>query len=227
MLCCAAALASATMLAGCGSTADSMFAGESGWFAKPLDFSTPEWAKVSSSAPEFASSRPVQPEDLVSADGACAAAAAEAPAQATQAQAAATPTTDSAAGTAAGDPGTVRAASAPPPDRLEPAGAGAGPSPGNFPAGGGVALGMTECQVVRRAGQPQKVDISASAGGERAVVVTYQTGSWPGIYHFASGRLKEIDQAPQPPAPPKAQKTKKKKPARPKSAGATPQVYVQ
>ena len=86
---------------------------------------------------------------------------------------------------------------------------------------------MTECQVVRRAGQPQKVDIGAGAGGNRTVIITYLTGNWPGIYHFASGRLKEIDQAPQPPASPKAKKVKKKKPAKPKTAGAAPRAYVQ
>jgi len=74
---------------------------------------------------------------------------------------------------------------------------------------GGVALGMSECQVVRRAGVPSNVAMSAE-NNERQVVLTYASGNWPGVYTFASGRLKVVD------ALPEAQKPKpvaKKKPA--------------
>ena len=82
---------------------------------------------------------------------------------------------------------------------------------------GGIALGMSECDAVRRAGQPNNVSIGAGDKGERKVVLTYLTGTRPGIYTFDAGRLKVIDRAPEPPAPPpKATKKKivKKKPAK-------------
>ena len=50
---------------------------------------------------------------------------------------------------------------------------------------GGIALGMTECQTVQRAGTPSNVAISAGEKGERKVVLTYLSGPWPGIYTFA------------------------------------------
>ncbi len=81
---------------------------------------------------------------------------------------------------------------------------------------GGVGLGMTECQVVQRAGQPGNVEISADANSVRATVLTYMTGTWPGIYRFSAGRLKEIERVAAPPPPPKA--VKKKKAAKPKTA---------
>ena len=84
---------------------------------------------------------------------------------------------------------------------------------------GGIALGMTECQAVQRAGLPGNVAISASERGERKVVLTYLTGVWPGIYHFSDGRLKEIVRAPAPPEPVKpVKKQKAKKPVKPKTA---------
>ena len=61
---------------------------------------------------------------------------------------------------------------------------------------GGIALGMTECDVVRRAGPPGNVNIGAGDRGERKVVLTYLSGTWPGIYTFADGRLKVVDRAP-------------------------------
>lgn len=89
---------------------------------------------------------------------------------------------------------------------------------------GGVALGMTECQVVRRAGQPQNVEISADAAGERATVVTYLSGTAPGIYHFTAGRLKVIDSVPQAAKP---EKPKKKTKPKPRTAGSAQHAYVQ
>ena len=80
---------------------------------------------------------------------------------------------------------------------------------------GGIALGMTECQTVQRAGAPSNVAISAGEKGERKVVLTYLSGPWPGIYTFASGRLNVVERAPEQPKPAKAapQKTPKKKPS--------------
>ena len=69
-----------------------------------------------------------------------------------------------------------------------------------------VALDMTECDVVKRAGHPEKIDFSTSERGERTVVLTYIRGARPGIYRFAAGRLTSIERAPEPPAPPKPQR---------------------
>jgi hypothetical protein len=90
----------------------------------------------------------------------------------------------------------------------------------NTPAGpqvmGGVALGMSECQVVQRAGNPSNVQIGAGASGERSVTLTFLNPPWPGIYRFSDGRLKVVERAPTPPptakAPPKKKKTAKKRP---------------
>ena len=81
------------------------------------------------------------------------------------------------------------------------------------PVLGGISLGMSECQAVRRAGQPANVAISADEKGERKAVVTYLSGPWPGIYTFNAGRLKVIDRAPEqekPKAPVKKKKAQKR-----------------
>lgn len=91
---------------------------------------------------------------------------------------------------------------------LQPEGTGGG----SAAVTGGIALGMTECQAVRRAGQPSEVSIGTAEGGERKVVLSYLSGAWPGIYTFQSGRLKIIDAAPAPPKPAKPER--KKKPSR-------------
>ena len=76
---------------------------------------------------------------------------------------------------------------------------------------GGIALQMTECDVVRRAGRPEQVQVGADERGERAVVLTYQRGPRPGIYRFAGGRLKSVERAPGAPAErPKKGKAAKK-----------------
>jgi hypothetical protein len=84
----------------------------------------------------------------------------------------------------------------------------AGPS-----AAGGIALQMTECDVVRRAGQAEKVDFGVNDRGERTVTLTYSRGPSPGIYRFAGGRLASIEGAPAPPPAPAKQKPAPKKPA--------------
>jgi hypothetical protein len=66
---------------------------------------------------------------------------------------------------------------------------------------GGISLRMTECEVVRRAGQVDKVDLAANDRGERSVVLTYLRGPAPGIYRFTAGRLTSIERAPEVPAP--------------------------
>ena len=74
---------------------------------------------------------------------------------------------------------------------------------------------MTECDVVRRAGPTEKVDLGANERGERSLVLTYLRGPLPGIYRFTGGRLLSIERAPAPPPPEKPQKATNsgKKPA--------------
>lgn len=181
----------ALAVGGCGSlnSMSDTFKSDAGWFSKPVSslLSREDGSGSTNISRNFSlgPSGPVSPEDLVNADGSCAAAAAE-PAASTSPAAA--PQVGSVAGDLAG--GTM------------PAGAGDVPL-------GGVALGMSECQVVRRAGAPSNVAISAAENNERKVVLTYAGGNWPGVYTFAAGRLKVVD------ALPEAQKPKPvaKKPA--------------
>jgi hypothetical protein len=76
---------------------------------------------------------------------------------------------------------------------------------------GGIALQMTECDVVRRAGAPERVELGANERRERAVVLTYARGPRPGVYRFAGGRLYSIERGPEPPAPARQQKAAAKK----------------
>jgi hypothetical protein len=219
------AVALAASVAGCANRAQ-LFEdnNEGGWFSKTADvFKTPDWAKPAKNAKiELGPNGPVSPNDLVNADGSCA----PEPAQAAHAEAPATPAASgdrpvgSVAGDLAGKPMPEASASADPGPHLE-----TGPGPGGPPAAGGVALGMTECQAVRRAGSPSNIAISGDKG-DRKVVLTYLSGTWPGIYTFNAGRLEMIDRAPEQPKPAKAAPKKKKK--APKSASNTKSdVYVQ
>jgi hypothetical protein len=81
----------------------------------------------------------------------------------------------------------------------------------------GVALGMTECQVVQLTGYTDRVEIGAGAPGRRSVTLTYMTGERPGIYRFTDGRLtslERIEGLPQPKkqAPRKTKTAKTKQP---------------
>ena len=76
----------------------------------------------------------------------------------------------------------------------------------------GVGLGMTECEVVARAGSPNSVQLGRNPNGDRTAVISYQSGPRPGIYHFERGRLTQMDRvevAPPPQAKKKPAKTKK------------------
>ena len=79
---------------------------------------------------------------------------------------------------------------------------------------GTVALGHTECDVVRGIGAPDSVNISNNPRGDRLAVVNYSRGQRAGIYTFTSGRLTSIERGSDPVAEPKTAKPKaKKKPA--------------
>lgn len=79
--------------------------------------------------------------------------------------------------------------------------------------GGGVGLGMSECEVIYRAGHPNSVEIGRNPNGDRTAVLTYLSGPRPGIYRFERGRLMVLDRVAEPAPPPQ---TTKKKPAKPK-----------
>ena len=90
-------------------------------------------------------------------------------------------------------------------------GAGAAPVPSTT---GTVALGHTECDVVRGIGAPDSVNFSNNERGDRVAVVNYSRGQRAGIYTFTAGRLTSIERNPQAEAEPKPVKPKaKKKPA--------------
>jgi hypothetical protein len=202
---------------------------EGGWFSKPANiFAKPDWARPNTARVTLGPQGPVGAEDLVGADGRCtpppaaSAQAAEPPAQ-SAAPADADRDVGSVAGDLAGQAAPTRTAAGADPSlqKLEP----------TMPqVAGGIALGMTECQAVQRAGVPTNVAISAGDKGERSAVLTFLSGPWPGIYTFADGRLKVIDRAPELPKPASApaKKTPKKKSAAPKTASqGFPRSYAQ
>ena len=125
-------------------------------------FAVPDWVK--STAERKTSVRTITPDDLIGADGSCAA---------TRVAAVAEPTTSES--DANSNPAAM-------------------PSMQRGPTiAGGIALAMTECEVAQRAGYPGNVDIGSEAGGERSAVLTYREPPWPGIYRFRGGRLVSIE----------------------------------
>jgi hypothetical protein len=78
----------------------------------------------------------------------------------------------------------------------------------------GIALQMTECQVMAVAGYTDRVEIGSDRG-QRVVTLTYLTGERPGIYRFVNGRLNSMERVAEPPQPKKPAKTAKAKKAAP------------
>jgi hypothetical protein len=181
------ALATALALCGC---ANVDYENKDAWFAKPFELTSRKGGYTFSELQETKErARPITANDLVDGNGSCP--APQASQQATQ---------------------------------QAPAAAAANQAPGVAPAadggsllGGGVALGMSECDVVFRAGSPNAVQIGKGPNGERTAVLTFNGGPRPGIYHFASGALAEVERVQSAPAPPSAQ-VAKKKPASPSKA---------
>ena len=195
---------------------------DGGWFSKPMDvFATPDWAKPTGGGkPVSLGPRgPVAAEELVGADGRCGVPVVEAAPPPPPAEAA---PADRPVGSVAGDLASAPMPAAPPAS-VTPSAAPPEQPPGAPQVMGGVALGMSECDVVRRAGLAGNVNIGAGEKGERKVVLSYVSGTWPGIYTFTDGRLRVIDRAPEPPpsAKPPVKKKNAKKPVKPKTA-ATP-----
>jgi hypothetical protein len=71
-------------------------------------------------------------------------------------------------------------------------------TPAEATVAGGIALEMTECEVVRRAGHPERVALGSNERGERTATLTYIRGQRPGTYGFVSGRLTSMERAPEP-----------------------------
>lgn len=178
------ALALAGTLSGCGGTSE-YFSRDAEWLSGRNSLFKPKSLTIDNQA--LTSTRPVSPEDLVSADGTCL--GMTPPASPVDSNAQAQPA-DLQPGAQPGGPGL---------------GAGA-------PQSVGVALGMSECEVARSEGIASNVVIGAAASGDREVTLTYLTGVRPGIYRFTGGRLTSIERAPEPPKPEKpARKPRKKK----------------
>ncbi len=89
--------------------------------------------------------------------------------------------------------------------------------------GQAIAVGMTECDVVYRAGAPSSVQLSSNARGDRVAVLTYDGGSRSGIYRFEAGRLVEMDRLSGATPEPQVAKRAKKKPPR----GASEQISTE
>jgi hypothetical protein len=163
------------------------------WFAKPFQFVSRNGGYQFSELQETKDrSKTIASGDLVDANGACPAPVAPT-AQAAPVQPA------------------PAAASGKPPD-APPA------SDANPLLGGGVALGMSECDIVNRAGAPNSVQLGNNPNGDRTAVLTFNAGPRPGIYHFERGSLTEIDGVPAPPAAPKIAKKKPPNPPKQKQA---------
>jgi hypothetical protein len=99
-------------------------------------------------------------------------------------------------------------AEGPPPAPASDGASDASAQPGLLP--GGIALQLTDCEVVRRAGAPEQIQIGADERGDRSVVITYARGPRPGVYRFAAGRLASIERGPEAPGAKAAPKAKKK-----------------
>jgi hypothetical protein len=164
----------APMVAGCSGAAE-YFTTDADWFSRSGRLFI---RNVSIETPPLSPDKPVTPDDLVSADGAC--------------------------------PGMV-SASGPANANALAEGAAAAPVPSTT---GTVALGHTECDVVRGIGAPDSVNFSNNGRGDRVAVVNYSRGQRAGIYTFTSGRLTSIERNPQAVVEPKPAKPRaKKKPA--------------
>jgi hypothetical protein len=96
----------------------------------------------------------------------------------------------------------------PGPQGGNPGDANAAPPPSTT---GTVALGHTECDVVRGIGAPASVNLSTNPRGDRVAVINYLQGQRAGIYTFTSGRLTSIERGPEQSEPPKTAKPKTKK----------------
>jgi hypothetical protein len=192
-----AALTFAVALSGCANP--DVFDSNERWFSRSFDVAGRNGGYTFSELKDTGDqSRPADPNSLVSPNGAC-----------PPPPAMAMPAVSAAAG-----PGVMPNGA--PPDAAAPSLLGAP-----------IALGMTECDVVDRAGAPAAVQIGTNPNGDRTALVTYNSGPRPGIYHFERGRLMDMDRvataAPEPKVMKKKLKLAKKPKQTPVSAAAQPE----
>jgi len=109
---------------------------------------------------------------------------------------------------------------APAPAAANQAGTAPAPTDAATLLGDGVALGMSECDVVFRAGAPNAVQIGKNPNGDRTAVLTFNSGPRPGIYHFEAGALMEVERVQTAPEPAQTAKKKPASPAKPTSKQA-------
>lgn len=152
----------APLVSGCGSSLSDFSMKDQEWFQRPGRlFGT---KSLAIETPPLNPEKPVTPDDLVTAEGACPGMAPSGPPIDANAQQSSEPPSDL---------------------PMQPTGA--------------VALGHTECDVVRAIGAaPDDVSLSSDQRGERVVTLTYLHGSRPGLYSFTAGRLKSIARVDQP-----------------------------
>jgi hypothetical protein len=67
---------------------------------------------------------------------------------------------------------------------------------------GAISFDMSECDVVRRAGPPEKAEIGTNERGERNLTLTYSRPDRNNIYRFLAGRLVSVERGPTPPPAP-------------------------
>jgi hypothetical protein len=84
-----------------------------------------------------------------------------------------------------------------------------------------IALEMSECDVVKRAGLPERVEIGASQRNERTATLTYTGGARPGVYVFVDGRLKSMERGPEPVVPARPAKKPAKPAPKPRQTSAS------
>lgn len=197
---CSGVVVALTLVCALGGCANNDFDTSAAWFARPFDvFGSKGGYTYSSLTDSATEQRPITPNDLIDANGAC-------PAAPTQAASAIQP----------------QPVSQPPKSGNAEAGAQLSADTASL-IGGGVAIGMTECEVVGRLGRPTAINFGKNSNGYRTATITYSGGARPGDYRFTSGRLTEMDSIAAPAPPPEAAKKKrtKKRPAKPKPPPST------
>ena len=150
-----AVLGMAVALSGCGNPDLDV---SQPWFTKPVDVFGKKGGYTFSELQDARQrQRPITTNDLVNSNGTCPLPVAQASVpQAAVAQ-------------APGAPGAPAATASPDTASL---------------LGSGIALGMAECDVVFRAGQPTSVQLGTNPNGDRTAVLTYNSGPRPGVYRF-------------------------------------------
>ncbi len=187
-------LAIAAALGGCANLDEN----KDVWFSKPFQVVSKNAGYTFSELQESKNrTKPITANDIVAANGSCPPPPVQQAAALPVQQVAAPPVQQAAAAPAANQPDSASAAG----------------DAGTL-LGGGIALGMSECDVVFRAGAPAAVQIGKNSNGDRTAVLTFSGGPRPGIYHFESGTLMEVERVQNAPATTQTAKKKAAPPAK-------------